>query len=201
MDIEVRPNLLNSLIAEIVGFRYEISYLSNCCESPINIIVVINKRGNMSESIKKIRPVAAVAIAALLVAVPIVVGVPLQTVYAAGDKENGGEGCTPGFWKNHPFPDGYSRDDLFVDVFGVVIADDPDLTLGEALDLGGGGENALARQAVAALLNAASDDVDFEFTEAEVIEKVQDAIASGDPEEIEDLKDEFDTENNRGCPL
>jgi hypothetical protein len=155
----------------------------------------------MSESIKKIRPVAAVAIAVLLVAVPIVVGVPLQTVYAAGDKENGGEGCTPGFWKNHPFPDGYSRDDLFVDVFGVVIADDPDLTLGEALDLGGGGENALARQAVAALLNAASDDVDFEFTEAEVIEKVQDAIASGDPEEIEDLKDEFDTENNRGCPL
>lgn len=156
----------------------------------------------MSESIKKIRPVAAVVIAALLAAVPIVVAIPLQNVYADGeDHENGGEGCTPGFWKNHPFPDGYSSDDLFVDVFGVVIADDPDLTLGEALDLGGGGEDALARQAVAALLNAASDDVDFEFTEEEVIEKVQDALASGDPEEIENLKDEFDSENNRGCPL
>jgi hypothetical protein len=160
----------------------------------------------MSESIKKIRPVAAVAIAILLAAVPIVVAVPLQNVYADGEDhenggDNGGQGCTPGFWKNHPFPDGYSPDDLFVDVFGVVIADDPDLTLGQALNLRGGGENALARQAVAALLNAASDDVDFEFTEAEVIGKVQDAIASGDPEEIEDLKDEFDTENNRGCPL
>jgi hypothetical protein len=54
---------------------------------------------------------------------------------------------------------------------------------------------------VAALLNAASDEVDFEFTEQEVIEKVQAAIASGDPEEIEDLKDELDRENNRGCPL
>jgi hypothetical protein len=55
---------------------------------------------------------------------------------------------------------------------------------------------------VAALLNAASDEIDFEFTEQEVIEKVQAAIASGgDPEEIEDLKDELDRENNRGCPL
>ena len=40
--------------------------------------------------------------------------------------------------------------------------------------------NALARHAVAALLNAASPDVDFDFTTAEVIDLVQDAFASGD---------------------
>jgi hypothetical protein len=83
----------------------------------------------------------------------------------------------------------------------VTIAGDPDLTLEEALRLGGGGEDALARHSASALLNAASEEVDFEFTEQEVIEKVQDAIASGDPEEIENLKDEFDRENNRGCPI
>jgi hypothetical protein len=159
----------------------------------------------MSESIKKIEPIAAVAIAAILIAVSTVPTLPLQNVYAAGedheDGGDGGEGCTPGFWKNHPFPEPYTPETLFNDVFGVTIAGDEDLTLGEALNLGGGGENALARQAVAALLNAASDEIDFEFTVEEVIEKVQDAIASGDPEEIEDLKDEFDRENNRGCPL
>jgi hypothetical protein len=161
----------------------------------------------MSESIKKIEPVTAMAVAALLVAASIVVAVPLQNVYATGtdggDGKDGGEGCTPGFWKNHPeeWPAPYDPADLFSDVFGVTIAGDPDLTLGEALRLGGGGENALARAAVAALLNAASDEVNFEFTVEEVIEKVQDAIASGDPEEIEDLKDELDRENNRGCPL
>jgi hypothetical protein len=131
----------------------------------------------------------------------------LQNVYAAGEDHegggDGGEGCTPGFWKNHPkeWPAPYEPGDLFSDVFGVTIAGDEDLTLREALNLGGGDEIALARAAVAALLNAASDEIDFEFTEQEVIEKVQAAIASGDPEEIEDLKDELDRENNRGCPL
>ena len=54
MNTEVRPNYLNSLLAEIIGFRYEISYLSNCFESRISIIVVANKREKMSEAIKKI---------------------------------------------------------------------------------------------------------------------------------------------------
>jgi hypothetical protein len=164
----------------------------------------------MSESLKKIEPVVAMAVASLLVAASMAAALPLQNVYATGtaggdggDGGDGGQGCTPGFWKNHPeeWPAAYDPDDLFRDVFGVTIAGDPDLTLEEALRLGGGGENALARHAVAALLNAASGEVDFEFTEQEVIDKVQDAIASGDPEEIEDLKNEFDRENNRGCPI
>jgi hypothetical protein len=125
--------------------------------------------------------------------------VPLQNVYATGtDGGDGGEGCTPGFWKNHPFPEPYTPETLFKDVFGVTIAGDEDLTLGEALRLSGGGENALARHAVAALLNAASEEVDFEFTGEEVIAKVQNAIATGN---IEAVKNQFDRENNRGCPI
>jgi hypothetical protein len=155
----------------------------------------------MSETRSKIKPVAAMAIAALLVAVSTIAVVPLQNVYAAGPyPDKGGEGCTPGFWKNHPeeWPAPYDPDDLFVDVFGVVIADDPDLTLGQALELGGGGENALARHAVAALLNAASGDVNFEFTVAQVINKVQEAIETGN---VEEVKNELEDENERGCPL
>jgi hypothetical protein len=58
---------VNSLIAEIFGLRYEISYLSNCFESRINISLT-NKRGNMSEAIKKIGiPTLVVASALALV--------------------------------------------------------------------------------------------------------------------------------------
>src|SRR5919108_2909602 len=157
----------------------------------------------MPESIKKIEPVVAMAVAALLVAASMVAGaVPLQNVYAGGedgggDGGDGGEGCTPGFWKTHTdeWPAPYEPSTLFEDVFGESPLDD-DLTLLQALNLGGGGLNALARAAVAALLNAASDEIDFEFTVEEVIAMFQEAIETGN---IEDVKDEFDRENNRGC--
>ena len=52
-------------------------------------------------------------------------------------------------------------------------------TLLDALNSGGGGINALARHAVAAPLNASSPDVDSDFTTAEVIALVQDAVPGG----------------------
>ena len=114
--------------------------------------------------------------------------------YQRGDLE----GCTPGFWKQpHHFghwPAGLSPDDLFCDVFGV----GPCVTLLDALKTGGGGFKALGRHAVAALLNAADDDVNFDLTEAEVIALVQAAYASGDPEDAKDL---LESENEQGCPL
>ena len=72
------------------------------------------------------------------------------------------------------------------------------MTLIDALKLGGGGEAALARHAVAALLNAANDKVKYAFTEAEVIEMVQDAYLSRD---FEGVKDVLAAENELGCPL
>ncbi len=110
-----------------------------------------------------------------------------------------GTGCTPGFWKqDHHFDSWttYSPDDSFDAVFGV---DAPgDKTLLETLEEGGGAEDALGRHAVAALLNAASPDVDYAFTEAEVIAIVQDAYATG---EFEDAKDTLEEQNELECEL
>ena len=71
-------------------------------------------------------------------------------------------------------------------------------TLGEAVQLQGGGLNALARHAVAALLNAASPDVDYDLTIDEIIDLVNDAIASG---EYEDAKNILEAYNEQGCDV
>jgi hypothetical protein len=87
----------------------------------------------------------------------------------------GGEGCTPGYWKNHlddwP-PSGLSPGDDFETTFGVDLFD-PDITLLEAINLGGGGVRKLARHGTAALLNALHPNVDYPFSAAEVIAFVQ----------------------------
>lgn len=110
----------------------------------------------------------------------------------------GGEGCTPGYWKQEQHFDswvGYSPnqafDSVFADAFGSA-------TLLEVLGLNGGGLNALGRHAVAALLSASSDDVDYDLTVQQVIDAFNAAYASGD---YETQKNIFDRLNNQGCPL
>jgi hypothetical protein len=85
------------------------------------------------------------------------------------------EGCTPGYWKNHPDSwIGYSPDHLVGDVFGLwdgfnlrpELYEIPYLTLLEALDSKGGKgiEGAaliVLRQAVAGLLSAAHPEVEY----------------------------------------
>jgi hypothetical protein len=119
----------------------------------------------------------------------------------AGDEQ----GCTPGYWRNHadrwvgvlPSAD-------FDTTFGVDLFT-PDVTLGWAIWAQGGGNNAFARHATAALLNAyakadGSDGqfVNYSYTVAEVIQMVQAAVANGT---IVATKDLFDAANNLGCPL
>lgn len=112
----------------------------------------------------------------------------------------GGEGCTPGYWKQTQHFDswsgtGFAPGDSFDSVMGV---DSSFNTLLNGLKANGGGENALARHAVAALLNASSSGVDYEYTSAEVIALVQDAYASGD---FESAKNLLEAQNEMGCPL
>jgi hypothetical protein len=110
-----------------------------------------------------------------------------------------GEGCTPGFWKAEQHFDswtGYLPTDLFLTVFGEDAF--PGLTLLDVLNLGGGGLNALGRAAVAALLNAASPDVDYDLTTAQVITAFNAVFPGGD---YETLKNRLDLLNNQGCPL
>ena len=106
-------------------------------------------------------------------------------------REDGGEGCTPGFWKNHYTHwelTGYSPDDIFDDVFGCEIFGD-DTTLGEAVHVEWT-HNVLAFHGVAALLNAAHPDVDFDYSESEV----KDLVCDGDKNALADA-------NEEGCPL
>ena len=87
----------------------------------------------------------------------------------------GGEGCTPGYWRNHLSDwtaTGYSTGDNFDAVFGTSYFG-ASYTLGQAIVAKGGGLGKLARHGTAALLSAAHPDVNYPYTVAEVKAKVQ----------------------------
>ena len=95
----------------------------------------------------------------------------------------GGEGCTPGYWKQEhhfdswPYP--VTPDTLFSTVFdrsitiktktGAVI----NPTLAEALAALGGKINTVARHSTAAYLNALSDNVNYDLDDEQIIESFQ----------------------------
>ena len=112
--------------------------------------------------------------------------------------EGGGEGCTPGYYKQpqHFCEWAYDPDDSFDDVFMVDAPGDD--TLLEALSDGGGGETAFQRHAVAALLNASGDRVDYLYSPEDVKNFVQQAYMTGD---FEHLKNMLEEQNEAGCPL
>jgi len=126
----------------------------------------------------------------------------------------GGEGCTPGFWKNNAVKKGanawdvYSPGDDFSTVFGIpeqVLRDKgkdvfSNPTLLQALNANGGGINALARHATAALLDSSSDCVDYPMSAGDIITAVQNAIAAGD-DAIQALHSQLAEYNEAGCPV
>jgi hypothetical protein len=111
----------------------------------------------------------------------------------------GGEGCTPGYWKQTQHFDSWTApytpdtdfDDVFDDAFG-------ELSLLEVMNLGGGGLNALGRHVVAALLNAASADVDYDLSVAQVIAAFNAVYPGGD---YEALKNQLQGFNEQVCPI
>jgi len=110
-------------------------------------------------------------------------------------------GCTPGFWKQrHHFEYwvGYSPEDLYEDVFGVEAIALDGKTLLEAAGMGGGGEIALGRHAVAALLNSTNPEVEYFYTTDMVIMAVQEAYASG---MFNMVKDDLEMQNELGCTV
>ena len=115
----------------------------------------------------------------------------------------GGEGCTPGYWKQNQHLDswvatGYSPDQTVESAFGALDPSVDDLTLRQALRLRGGGLKALMRHAVAALLNSTHADVSYAMGRDAVIAMVQAAMETGD---FETTKDALEYENEMGCPL
>lgn len=98
-----------------------------------------------------------------------------------------GGGCTPGYWRNH-LEDwgltGLTPGDDFDTTFGVDLFT-PDITLGQAIWLGGGASKKLARHGTAALLSALHPDVNYPLTPDEVIAAVQ----AGDAETLANFND------------
>jgi len=106
-------------------------------------------------------------------------------------KGEGGEGCTPGFWRNHLIhwgPTGYTPDMIVNDVFGCELVP-AGVTLGQAIDAPQT-YGALVFHAIAALLNEAHPDVDYDWSESEIITKA----CAGD-------KDSLADSNEDGCTL
>jgi hypothetical protein len=114
------------------------------------------------------------------------------------------QGCTPGYWKQDQHFDSwlvYSPTDSFNAVFGVTAPFADSLTLVDALGLTGGGANALARHAVAALLNSVDPAVNFGMTPGDVIAITRAALLSANPTLIEGTKNSLAVLNERTCPL
>ena len=128
----------------------------------------------------------------------------------------GGEGCTPGYYKNlkkHLFAwmdAGHDPDDLVSSVFNES-ANAPYAHLGAAtlhdgLSFQGGSTVAekaetLLRAAIAAVLNADNPNIDYAFSSASIVADVNAALAGQNPVTIISLKDDLDVANNKGCDL
>lgn len=120
----------------------------------------------------------------------------------------GGDGCTPGYWKQihhyDSWPTSVSPDTLFSDIFNRVISirtkggniDNP--TLSQALTALGGQINTAARHATAAYLNALSQDVNYDMTTSKIINVFQESYDSNN---FGDLIDGLVNFNEQNCPL
>ncbi len=117
------------------------------------------------------------------------------------EQVGGGEGCTPGYWKQDQhfdsWPAPYTPDMLFSAVFEDAF---PGMTLVDVAANGGGGLDALGRHTVAALLNAASNGVDYDLTTQEVIDMFNN-VYPGPDDDYEALKNMFENYNEQNCPL
>jgi hypothetical protein len=115
------------------------------------------------------------------------------------------QGCSPGYWKNHIdmwSSAGVDPTSSFYELFGVMpIPPLPDeLSAEEAINLGGGGFEKLARHGMAALLNAFEGNVVFPYSADTVIYMVQQGMADdATPGETEAT--ELAEANNLDCPL
>ena len=134
------------------------------------------------------------------------------TVLGPAEPGDGDEGCGPGFWKN-AVGEEWSEESVFWPGFAAggpfaPVTDEEgsgaDASLAETLGGGGGpgvggAQRILLRAATAGLLNAQDAGVDYPLTEVEVIDSVNDVLATGDRGAILDLADELDEHNGLGC--
>jgi len=125
------------------------------------------------------------------------------------------EGCTPGYWRNHPerwdgvddiadFTNTVVHTDSFNATFGVDISFsglDDAATLLVAVAHGGGAPFNLGRHAAAGLASADAG-ICYPYSTSEVIDIYRDGIGADDgPLSLEEAKDLLESANELGCPL
>lgn len=122
--------------------------------------------------------------------------------YNVPDVPGGGEGCTPGYWKQpqhfKDWPETVSPGDLFSMYFEDAF---PNMNLLQVLKQGGGGLKALGRHTVAAWLNAQNDEVSFGLSANDVVDMFNALYPANTKQEYNALKDIFADLNEEGCPL
>jgi hypothetical protein len=124
-------------------------------------------------------------------------------------KPTGGEGCTPGYWKNHTDSwQSFSTNQKVQSVFAQasIYPTLGNSTLVQALAFQGGSDltgvaGNLLRAATASLLNSAHNGVDFPWFTSQVIQEVNSALSSKNRDTILALASALDKDNNLGCPL
>ena len=132
-------------------------------------------------------------------------------LYYYGLTPQGNEGCSHGYWKNHPgsWPaTGYSMSQKVSSVFSqaALYPSLANATLIDSLSFNGGSDVTAAaanmlKQATGSLLNSAHAGVDFPWSTAQLINEVNSALASKNSSVLLDLASDLDKDNNLGCPL
>ena len=132
--------------------------------------------------------------------------------------ENGFEGCSPGFWKTDASKrdeaawadTAFGPDELWEDFFDPVTlrvksGTPSDPTLEEALNAKGSKINALAREAVAAILNDSHPEIDYPLDFDAIQDLVNAAVSDGSNIAIENAREALFPLNHFGetviCPL
>jgi hypothetical protein len=154
------------------------------------------------------RSLAAVVLTLALLAIA---AAPAISVFGVTVGE--GEGCTPGYWKNHTSAwEEYSPTDKVGPTFGSGLPQSNDSLL-QALSYGGGSgtdgaRRILLRAATAALLNAAHDSLDYPLRRYQsppspdgFVPVVRSLLASGDRSAMLAYAEFLDRTNNADCPL
>ncbi len=113
----------------------------------------------------------------------------------------GGQGCSPGYWKQtqhyHSYPAGVTPNTLFGSIFENAF---PGMTLVQVLSQGGGGLNALGRQIVSAYLN--SYTMNYNLTTSQVVSQFNAIFPSSSKTGYDTFEAQLDNWNsNQVCNL
>jgi hypothetical protein len=149
---------------------------------------------------------------ALAASAALIVAAATAGIFAGAASSNppGGQGCTPGYWKNHLdewAAPGYSPDRKLKTIFGSeLLGDVGQDTMLDALSYKGGptlvdAQKILLRHAVAGILNRHHPELSYALSIPFIVDGTTAALDTNDRDAILAHKDAIEAQNELGCPL